>query len=69
MPQAGFVDHIGIGVPDLVAAKAYYDDLMSILVLWGAAAPVTNLFAQPSSIASTQARVAASTLPGQYSKQ
>ena len=33
MPQTGFIDHIGIGVPDLVAAKEYYDDLMSILGL------------------------------------
>ena len=27
MPQAGFIDHIGIGVPDLAAAKRYYDEL------------------------------------------
>jgi hypothetical protein len=33
LPQTGFIDHIGIGVPDLVAAKQYYDDLMSILGL------------------------------------
>ena len=33
MPEAGFIDHIGIGVPDLVAAREYYDDLMSILGL------------------------------------
>src|SRR5215203_374838 len=29
----GFIDHIGIGVPDLVAAKEYYDELMSVLGL------------------------------------
>jgi catechol 2,3-dioxygenase-like lactoylglutathione lyase family enzyme len=29
----GFIDHIGIGVPDLVAAKQYYDELMSVLGL------------------------------------
>ena len=33
MPGTGFIDHIGIGVPDLVAAKEYYDDLMSVLGL------------------------------------
>jgi catechol 2,3-dioxygenase-like lactoylglutathione lyase family enzyme len=29
----GFIDHIGIGVPDLAAAKQYYDELMPILGL------------------------------------
>ena len=33
MPQAGFIDHIGIGIPDLVAAKQYYDELMAVLGL------------------------------------
>ena len=33
MPRAGFVDHIGTGVPDLAAAKRYYDELMPILGL------------------------------------
>ena len=33
LPQTGFIDHIGIGVPDLEVAKAYYDDLMSVLGL------------------------------------
>src|SRR5262249_26086581 len=33
LPRTGFIDHIGIGVPDLEAAKAYYDELMSILGL------------------------------------
>jgi catechol 2,3-dioxygenase-like lactoylglutathione lyase family enzyme len=33
LPPIGFIDHIGIGVPDLEVAKAYYDDLMSILGL------------------------------------
>jgi catechol 2,3-dioxygenase-like lactoylglutathione lyase family enzyme len=29
----GFIDHFGIGVPDLGAAKRYYDELMPILGL------------------------------------
>ena len=33
MSSAGFIDHVGIGVPDLPAAKGYYDELMSILGL------------------------------------
>jgi len=33
LTRTGFIDHIGIGVPDLVAAKEYYDDLMSVLGL------------------------------------
>jgi catechol 2,3-dioxygenase-like lactoylglutathione lyase family enzyme len=41
MPGTGFIDHIGIGVPDLAAAKQYYDELMPILGLW-AWFPVTQ---------------------------
>jgi catechol 2,3-dioxygenase-like lactoylglutathione lyase family enzyme len=33
LARTGFIDHIGIGVPDLVVAKEYYDDLMSVLGL------------------------------------
>jgi len=33
VPRTGFIDHIGIGVPYLVAAKEYYDGLMSVLGL------------------------------------
>ena len=33
MPRTGFIDHIGIGVPDFAAAKRYYDELMPILGL------------------------------------
>ena len=31
MPRTGFIDHIGVGVPDLAVAKRYYDGLMPIL--------------------------------------
>jgi catechol 2,3-dioxygenase-like lactoylglutathione lyase family enzyme len=31
--RTGFIDHFGIGVPDLAAAKRYYDELMPILGL------------------------------------
>ena len=33
MPSPGFIDHIGIGVPDLAAAREYYDELMAVLGL------------------------------------
>ncbi len=33
MARTGFIDHIGIGVPDLAAAKQYYDELMRVLGL------------------------------------
>jgi len=33
LSHAGFIDHVGIGVPDLAATKEYYDELMSILGL------------------------------------
>jgi catechol 2,3-dioxygenase-like lactoylglutathione lyase family enzyme len=33
VPRTGFIDHIGIGVPDLAAAKRYYDELMPVLGL------------------------------------
>jgi len=33
VPRTGYIDHIGIGVPDLAAAKRYYDELMPILGL------------------------------------
>jgi catechol 2,3-dioxygenase-like lactoylglutathione lyase family enzyme len=41
MPEAGFIDHVGLGVPDLAAAKEYYDELMSVLGLreWFATGP------------------------------
>ena len=33
MARIGFIDHVGLGVPDLTAAKRYYDELMPILGL------------------------------------
>jgi catechol 2,3-dioxygenase-like lactoylglutathione lyase family enzyme len=33
LPRTGFIDHIGLGVPDLAVAKRYYDALMPILGL------------------------------------
>jgi catechol 2,3-dioxygenase-like lactoylglutathione lyase family enzyme len=33
LARTGYIDHIGIGVPDLIEAKRYYDGLMPILGL------------------------------------
>lgn len=33
MADTGFIDHIGIAVPDLDETKEYYDELMSVLGL------------------------------------
>jgi catechol 2,3-dioxygenase-like lactoylglutathione lyase family enzyme len=42
--RTGFIDHIGIGVPDLAVAKRYYDDLMPVLGLkqWFKTNPTFN---------------------------
>lgn len=42
MSRPGFIDHVGIGVPDLAAAKRYYDSLMR-----GVAFPNTASIASP----------------------
>jgi catechol 2,3-dioxygenase-like lactoylglutathione lyase family enzyme len=31
--RTGFIDHVGLGVPDVAAAKSYYDELMAVLGL------------------------------------
>jgi len=33
LTPTGFIDHVGIGVPDIAATKEYYDDLMGVLGL------------------------------------
>jgi len=30
-PRTGYIDHLGIGVPDLAAAKRYDDQLMPVV--------------------------------------
>ena len=56
MPQTGFIDHIGIGVPDLVATKQYYDSLMSVLGLreWFETGPEGPLNYGPDGALGTQ---------------
>lgn len=69
-PRTGFVDHIGIGVPDLVAAKQYYDELMSILGLreWFATGPAGPLNYGPDGALGSQVFFYQADDPGTYSR-
>ncbi|WP_172295380.1 VOC family protein [Pseudoruegeria sp. HB172150] len=44
MVRTGFIDHIGLAVPDLAEARSYYDELMPILGMkqWFPTAPEFN---------------------------
>jgi len=68
MARAGFVDHIGIGVPDLLAAKEYYDDLMPRLGLheWFQTSPELNY--GPDGALGTQVFFYESLEPNSYSR-
>ena len=70
MPQPGFIDHIGIGVPDLVAAKEYYDDLMSVLGLreWFETGPGGPLNYGPDGALGSQLFFYQAEEPGTYSR-
>ena len=55
-PRTGFLDHIGLGVPDLPAAKRYYDELMPILGLkpWFPTSAAGEFNYGPSGMGGTQ---------------
>jgi catechol 2,3-dioxygenase-like lactoylglutathione lyase family enzyme len=68
MSRTGSIDHIGIGVPDLAAAKRYYDELMPILGLreWF---PMTEGFDYgPDGALGSQIFFYQALEPGQYSR-
>jgi len=71
LSRTGFIDHIGIGVPDLVAAKQYYDDLMSILGLreWFATVPGGPLNYGPDGDQGAQVFFYQADEPGTYSRR
>jgi catechol 2,3-dioxygenase-like lactoylglutathione lyase family enzyme len=56
MPKPGFIDHIGIGVPDLAAAKKYYDELMPVVGLrqWFETSPAGEFAYGPDGAMGTQ---------------
>jgi catechol 2,3-dioxygenase-like lactoylglutathione lyase family enzyme len=66
--RTGYIDHIGIGVPDLAAAKRYYDDLMPVLGLkqWFKTAPMFNY--GPDGGRGTQLFFYQAREPGAYSR-
>ncbi len=70
MRRTGFIDHIGIGVPDLVAAKQYYDDLMSVLGLreWFETSPGGPLNYGPDGAQGSQLFFYKAGEPGTYSR-
>jgi catechol 2,3-dioxygenase-like lactoylglutathione lyase family enzyme len=71
LPQTGFIDHIGIGVPDLSAAKAYYDELMSVLGLreWFETGPEGPLNYGPDGALGSQLFFYKAEEPGEYSRK
>src|SRR5690348_10023779 len=70
LPRTGFIDHIGIGVPDLVATKRYYDDLMSVLGLrqWFPTVPGGPLNYGPDGDRGSQLFFYQADEPGTYSR-
>jgi catechol 2,3-dioxygenase-like lactoylglutathione lyase family enzyme len=70
LPRPGFIDHIGIGVPDLAAAKEYYDDLMPVLGLreWFASVPGGPLNYGPDGERGSQVFFYEAEEPGAYSR-
>lgn len=70
LPPPGFIDHIGVAVPDIAAAKEYYDDLMSVLGLeeWFATGPDGPLNYGPRGALGTQVFFYQADEPGAYSR-
>jgi catechol 2,3-dioxygenase-like lactoylglutathione lyase family enzyme len=71
LAETGLIDHIGIGVPDLDAAKKYYDDLMSVLGLrqWFERAPRDPLNYGPDGARGSQLFFYQAEEPGTYSRR
>jgi catechol 2,3-dioxygenase-like lactoylglutathione lyase family enzyme len=71
LSRTGFIDHIGIGVPDLVATREYYDELTAILGLreWFATGPGGPLNYGPDGDRGTQLFFYETEEPGTYSRR
>ena len=71
MPRTGFIDHIGLAVADLAAAKAYYDDLMPILGLrqWFPTSPSGEFNYGPDGARGSQLFFYQAEEPGTYSRR
>jgi catechol 2,3-dioxygenase-like lactoylglutathione lyase family enzyme len=70
LTQTGFIDHIGIAVPDLVAAKEYYDGLAQVLGLreWFDTGPEGPLNYGPDGATGSQLFLYQAEGPGTYSR-
>jgi catechol 2,3-dioxygenase-like lactoylglutathione lyase family enzyme len=70
LPRTGFIDHVGIGVPDLAAAKEYYDGLMAVLGLreWFASGPGEPFNYGPDGVRGSQLFFYQADEPGDYSR-
>jgi catechol 2,3-dioxygenase-like lactoylglutathione lyase family enzyme len=71
LPRTGFIDHIGLGVPDLGAAKRYYDALMPLLGLreWFKTSPDAPFNYGPDGTHGTQVFFYQAHEPSAYSRQ
>ena len=71
MSRTGFIDHIGIGVPDLGAARQYYDELMTVLGLreWFATGSEGPLNYGPDGALGSQLFLYQAEEPGPYSRR
>jgi catechol 2,3-dioxygenase-like lactoylglutathione lyase family enzyme len=71
LPRTGFIDHVGIGVPDLAPTKEYYDELMSVLGLreWFATGPEGPLNYGPDGELGSQLFFYEAEGPGSYSRR
>ena len=70
MLRTGFIDHIGIAVPDLAAAQRYYDELMPILGLrqWFKTSPDGSFNYGPDGAQGTQVFFYQAVEAGAYSR-
>jgi catechol 2,3-dioxygenase-like lactoylglutathione lyase family enzyme len=70
LAETGFIDHIGIGVPDLDVTKEYYDGLLSVLGLrqWFDRGPDDPLNYGPDGARGSQLFFYQAEEPGTYSR-
>jgi catechol 2,3-dioxygenase-like lactoylglutathione lyase family enzyme len=68
--RTGFIDHVGIAVPDLTEAKRYYDDLMRVLGLreWFQTSPGGSFNYGPDGARGSQLFFYQTREPGTYSR-
>ena len=70
MPRTAFIDHVGVGVPDLAAAKQYYDELIPVLGLrqWFDTAPDGSFIIGPDGALGSQLIFYQALEPDTYSR-